>query len=47
MATPPIPAAAAATEPARTGVPSSPRASPITSSACIAPSVAATPPGSR
>lgn len=46
-ATPRTPVAAAATAPARIGVPSQPRAMTITIMACIAPSVAATPPGSR
>ena len=46
-ATPPRPAAAASTARPRTGAPSSSRASAITSSGWIAPSVAATPPGRR
>ena len=46
-ATPAIPAAAAATAPARIAVPSQPRAMKMTIIAWSAPKVAATPPGSR
>ncbi|MNV61103.1 hypothetical protein D3C71_1535970 [compost metagenome] len=46
-ATPASPARAAATDRLRTGEPSRARASPITTSGWMAPSVAATPPGKR